>query len=223
MSRFRLVVGCPCQYPIWDTVSTDLKDDERYSPTIQGVYTWPLPEETGFYRSLYAGPLTPTECFDKAPHGTVYRGCYAGGIFKHGEYRSPEKGPDGMTPEVRNWATLRKKKKSRRSASEMSTNWCEPNALDCPGGSAEGMFRPGTTAPLLELTGRIITRSSRLQRSILGQPASRPRQVCFNLCDGFDFFGLENGDEVTELRLSPAQPTFLSPASSLQSIIATTG
>lgn len=105
------------QYPIWDTVSTDLKDDERYSPTIQGVYTWPLQGETGFYRTLFAGgPLAPAECFDKAPYGTVYKGCYAGGIFHHGWYRSPEKGPDGMTPEVRDYVAFHQKKKRSISA-----------------------------------------------------------------------------------------------------------
>lgn len=66
------------QYPIWNTVSTELRDDPEYSPTDPGTYTWPIAGETSFYSTLYAGPLPPIMCPDSIPAGTVYRGCYAG-------------------------------------------------------------------------------------------------------------------------------------------------
>ena len=90
---------------IWDTAHSHLAYDDLYSPKAPGIYTWPLDGETGFYKTLHAGPLPPLECMDKAPDGTEYKGCYwdrsSKRTFTGGYHVQPTKGKNGMTAEVR--------------------------------------------------------------------------------------------------------------------------
>lgn len=92
------------QYHIWDTVNTYLADDEAYSPTVPGKYTWPLPREIGYYSVLYAGPLPPIQCDSSTPAGTTYKGCYKDSkgdrLFDSEAYVLAEMGRDGMTLQV---------------------------------------------------------------------------------------------------------------------------
>ena len=92
------------QYHIWDTVNTELQDDEAYSPTIPGVYTWPIEGETGYYSVLYAGPLPPLECSSSVPSGTEYEGCFVDSsssrLFDSDSVVLAEQGPDGMTTQA---------------------------------------------------------------------------------------------------------------------------
>lgn len=78
--------------------------DERYSPTQPGFYTWPLKEETGYYKTLYAGPLPPLECSSSVPSGTTYKGCFADSssarLFKSDSIKRPDQGTGGMTTQV---------------------------------------------------------------------------------------------------------------------------
>ena len=93
------------QYHIWDTVNTYLADEEEYSPTVPGTYTWPLATSTGYYSTMYAGPLPPIECDDSVPSGTELVGCFTDSrndrLINSDSYVLLEMGDDGMTPEVR--------------------------------------------------------------------------------------------------------------------------
>ena len=95
------------QFHIWDTVNTNLADDEAYSPTVPGVYTWPLEGETGYYKTLHAGPLPPLECSSNAPFGTVFAGCFQDSsnnrLLDSDSMTLEEMGPDGMTNQVTKW------------------------------------------------------------------------------------------------------------------------
>lgn len=86
-------------------MNTELNDDEAYSPTTQGVYTWPIEGETGYYAVLYAGPLPPLQCSSSVPPGTRYEGCFVDSsssrLFNSPYLELPEQGPNGMTTQVR--------------------------------------------------------------------------------------------------------------------------
>lgn len=92
------------QYHIWDTVNTNLADVEEYSPTVNGQYTWPLQGETGYYKTLYAGPLPPLECSSSVPSRTELVGCFADDsrnrLFDSDALVLGEVGRDGMTGKV---------------------------------------------------------------------------------------------------------------------------
>ena len=92
------------QYPIWDTVNTDLADDYDYSPTVPGNYTWPLEGATGCYRTIIAGPLPPIQCQLGDPAGTELVGCFADSssnrLFNSDSLVLNQRGPDGMTAPV---------------------------------------------------------------------------------------------------------------------------
>ena len=92
------------QYHIWDTVNTDLANDEDYSPTVNGQYTWPLEGETGYYKTLYAGPLPPLECSSSVPPQTQLAGCFSDNsrnrLLDSDSLVLGEIGRDGMTGEV---------------------------------------------------------------------------------------------------------------------------
>lgn len=103
----------PCQYAIWDSLNTSLADDERYSPSSPGVYTWPLHGEKGFYRTLQAGPLPPIKCEDTSHvAGLEHQGCFADDTLSELPHDNKmmmmmiqremvlPKGPMGMTVEV---------------------------------------------------------------------------------------------------------------------------
>ncbi|CAM9274851.1 unnamed protein product [Laminaria digitata] len=94
----------PDEFHIWDTVNTDFKDIEEYSPTVNGQYTWPLEGETGYYKTLYAGPLPPLECSSSAPSRTAVVGCFADSSRNRLLDSEPlvlgEMGRDGMSPQV---------------------------------------------------------------------------------------------------------------------------
>lgn len=97
----------PPQYHIWDTVNTDLAQDEDYSPTYTGYYKWPLVGATGYYKTLYSGPLPPDECYFRRsiPAGTEYTGCYenptGSPLFGHKVGERKVQGPHGMTIQVK--------------------------------------------------------------------------------------------------------------------------
>lgn len=95
------------QYPIWDTVTTDLAIDERYSPTVPGKYTWPLEGITGYYSTIVAGPLPPLDCASSVPVGTRLVGCFADSkadrLLNSNTTVRAERGQGGMTAEVIHW------------------------------------------------------------------------------------------------------------------------
>lgn len=94
----------PDEFHIWDTVNTNLADDEAYSPTVPGTYTWPLVGETGYYKTLYAGPLPPLECSPTAPPGTESAGCFEDSsnnrLLDSDSMTLEEMGPSGMTNQI---------------------------------------------------------------------------------------------------------------------------
>ena len=86
-------------------MNTYLADDEEYSPTVPGQYTWPLANATGYYKAIYAGPLPPLKCDSSVPSGTQYQGCFVDArddrLLDTDKLVLMEQGPDGMTGEVR--------------------------------------------------------------------------------------------------------------------------
>ena len=87
-------------------MNTYLADDPAYSPTSPGTYSWPLDGETGYYSTIYAGPLPPTECPGSVPAGVVYKDCYrdsaSARVFNSKPVLvKPEMGKKGMTIDVR--------------------------------------------------------------------------------------------------------------------------
>lgn len=90
------------QFHIWDTFNTDhgLHDVEAYAPTTPGTYTWPLEGETGFYKTIIAGPLPPLQCASSIPAGTQFVGCFEGGLLTFDTMTLGDIGRDGMTAQV---------------------------------------------------------------------------------------------------------------------------
>lgn len=93
------------QYHIWDSFESDVANDEAYSPTIPGNYTWPLESAAGYYRTFYAGLLPPVACESALPAGTELVGCFNNDsssepLLNSGYYVLSELGSDGMSPQV---------------------------------------------------------------------------------------------------------------------------
>ena len=90
-------------------MNTNLVDDEAYSPTVPGTYTWPLEGETGYYKTLYAGPLPPLLCASSVASGTEYVGCFEDSsndrLLDSDSLTLEEMGPDGMSNQVLMWCS----------------------------------------------------------------------------------------------------------------------
>lgn len=94
------------QYPLWDTVNTDLANDQEYSPTVPGEYTWPLEGTTGYYGVIFAGALPPLDCtyYNSVPDGIVLVGCFSDSsknrLLSSSALVQSTRGPGGMTAQV---------------------------------------------------------------------------------------------------------------------------
>lgn len=90
------------QFHIWDTFNDDhgLHNNEAYAPKAKGTYTWPLEGETGFYKTIIAGPLPPLQCESSVPDDTEYVGCFKAGLLASASLVLGKIGPDGMTAQV---------------------------------------------------------------------------------------------------------------------------
>lgn len=104
------------QYEMWRTVySGSVSDEYRLSPREPGEYTWPLHGATGYYSTIFAGPLPPLECQSTVPDGYFVVGCFADS--KKDRLLNTEflevitRGPDGMTAKV-----ILKQSNNRRQA-----------------------------------------------------------------------------------------------------------